>query len=104
MRAHPSARFHDKSAVELRLIPQTHPLRDMPVLGCFEIDRRRVVGFVQAGRAAPKYDGDLFTEDLRVDGGPGLRFPTFRHAVRLDGAVSAEGSSVWAMFQQPFAR
>lgn len=108
MRAYPSARFHDKSAVyyaaELRLIPQTNPLRDIPVLDYFEIDWWQVVGFVEAGRVAPKYDGDLFTKDLKLDGGLGLRFMTFRNVVRLDWAVSEEGSSVWAMFQQPFAR
>ncbi|MEA1890836.1 MAG: BamA/TamA family outer membrane protein [Pseudomonadota bacterium] len=108
MRGYPSRRFHDKSAVyysaELRLIPQTQPLRDLPLLNYFEIDWWQVVPFVEAGRVSDKYDTDLFIKDLKVDAGIGLRFMAFRAVVRLDWAVSDEGSSVWAMISQPFSR
>lgn len=108
MRAYLWARLHDESAVycaaELRLTPETNPPRDLPVLNYFEIDWWQWVGFVEAGRVAPSYDGDLFTDDLKVDGGLGLRLMTSRNVVRLEWAVFDEGSSVWAMFQQPFAR
>ena len=43
-------------------------------------------------------------KDLKVDAGVGLRFMAFRGVVRLDWAVGDEGSSVWAMFAQPFSR
>jgi len=108
MRAYPSGRFHDKSAVyysaELRFIPQTQPLRDLPLLNYFEIDWWQLVPFIEAGRVSDEYNGDLFFKDLKVDAGIGLRFMTFRSVVRLDWAVSEEGSSVWAMIQQPFSR
>ncbi|GBE07085.1 MAG TPA: hypothetical protein ENG90_01745 [Gammaproteobacteria bacterium] len=108
MRAYPSNRFNDKSAVyysaELRLIPQTQPLRDLPVLNYFEIDWWQIVPFIEVGRVGDTYDSDLFFKDLKVDGGIGLRFMTFRAVVRLDWAVSDEGSSVWAMISQPFSR
>lgn len=108
LRAYPSGRFHDKAAVyygaELRLIPQTQPLRDLPVLRYFEIDWWQVVPFVEAGRVAPSYNSDLFTKDLKWVAGIGLRLMAFRFPVRLDFAVSEEGASIWAMFAQPFSR
>ena len=108
MRAYPSGRFIDKSAVyyaaELRLIPQTQPLRDLPLLNYFEIDWWQLVPFIEAGRVNDEYNGDLFFKDLKVDGGIGLRFMAYRAVVRLDWAVSDEGSSVWAMISQPFSR
>ncbi len=108
MRAYPTGRFRDKSAVyysaELRLIPQTQPLRDLPLLNYFEIDWWQIVPFIEVARVSDTYDSDLFFKDLKVDGGIGLRFMTFRAVVRLDWAVSEEGSSVWAMISQPFSR
>jgi hypothetical protein len=108
MRAYPNGRFHDKAAVyysaELRFIPQTQPLRDLPLLNYFEIDWWQLVPFVEAGRVSDEYNGDLFFKDLKVDAGIGLRLMAFRAVVRLDWAVSDEGSSVWAMIQQPFSR
>lgn len=108
MRAYPSNRFHDKAAVyysaELRLIPQTQPLRDLPLLNYFEIDWWQLVPFIEAGRVHDEYDGDLFFKDLKVDAGIGLRLMTYRSVVRLDWAVSEEGSSIWAMVSHPFSR
>jgi hypothetical protein len=52
----------------------------------------------------PEYNSDLFFKDLKVDAGIGLRLMAFRAVVRLDWAVSEEGSSVWAMVSQPFSR
>jgi hypothetical protein len=108
MRAFPSGRFRDKAAsyyaAELRLIPQMQPLRDLPILRYFEIDWWQVVPFVEAGRVGPEYNSDLFFKDLKWDAGLGIRLMAFRMPVRLDFAVSDEGSSVWAMFGQPFSR
>ena len=108
LRAYPIGRFHDKAAVyyaaELRLIPQTQPLRELPVLKYFEIDWWQVAPFVELGRVGPTYDSDLFFEDLKWSAGIGLRLMAFRQPVRLDFATSDEGSSIWAMFGQPFSR
>jgi outer membrane protein assembly factor BamA len=108
MRAYPSGRFRDKSAVyyaaELRLIPEYQPLHELPIIKYFEIDWWQIVPFVEAGRVAPEYNSDLFFKDLKVDAGIGLRLMAFRTVVRLDWAISDEGSSVWAMVSQPFAR
>lgn len=108
MRAYPSGRFNDKSAVyysaELRLLPKTQPLRNLPLLNYFEVDWWQIVPFVEAGRVSDQYDGDLFFKDLKFDAGIGLRLMTFRSVVRLDWAVSEEGNSVWAMISHPFSR
>jgi outer membrane protein assembly factor BamA len=108
MRAYPSGRFRDKAAVyytaEFRMIPETQPLRDLPLLNYFEIDWWQLVPFVEAGRVGPEYDSDLFFKDLKWDVGVGLRLMAFRFPVRLDLAYGEEGASVWAMFSQPFSR
>lgn len=108
MRAYPSGRFRDKSAVyyaaELRLIPSYQPLRNMPIIDYFEIDWWQVVPFVEVGRVGPDFNSDLFFKDLKFDAGVGLRFMAFRTVFRLDFAVSDEGGSVWAMISQPFSR
>ena len=108
LRAYPSDRFHDKAAVyyaaELRLQPQFQPLRELPLIRYFEIDWWQVVPFLEVGRVGPDFDTDLFTRDLKWSAGIGLRLMAFRMPVRLDFASSEEGSSIWAMVQQPFSR
>jgi Omp85 superfamily domain len=108
MRAYPSGRFHDKSAVyyaaEWRLMPQTQPLKNIPLLNYFQIDWWQVAPFIEAGRVGPDYDADLFFKDLKWDVGVGLRLMAFRAVVRLDFAVGEEGAAAWAMISQPFSR
>ncbi len=69
LRAYPTARFHDKSAVyygaELRMIPQVNGLNRLPLLKHLEIDWWQVVVFAEAGRVGPKYNADLFIKDLK---------------------------------------
>lgn len=108
LRAYPIARFHDKAATyysaELRMIPRPNPLRDLPVIKYFKIDWMQLVGFVEAGRVGPDYNADLFVEDLKIDAGISLRLMTYHAVVRIDWATSKEGNSVWAMYEQTFAR
>jgi outer membrane protein assembly factor BamA len=108
LRAYPSGRVNDKAAVhyaaELRLLPQYQPLHDLPVMRYFEIDWWQLVPFIEVGRVAPEYNADLFSKDLKWTAGIGLRLMAFRTPVRLDIATSSEGTSVWAMFGQPFSR
>jgi outer membrane translocation and assembly module TamA len=108
LRAYPTGRVRDKAAVyyaaELRLIPQTQPLRNLPVFKYFEIDWWQLAPFVELGRVGPEYNSELFFEDLKWSAGIGLRLMAFRNVVRLDFATSDDRSSVWAMFGQPFSR
>jgi hypothetical protein len=108
LRSYANNRFRDKSAVhytaELRMIPGTQPLRNLPLINYFEIDWWQIVPFIEAGRVAPEYNTDLYYKDLKWDIGIGIRLMTYRTVVRLDLTVGDEGSSVWAMISQPFAR
>jgi hypothetical protein len=108
LRSYSRSRFRDKSAVyytaELRLIPGTQPLRDLPLINYFEIDWWQIVPFIEAGRVGPQYNTDLYYKDLKWDAGVGIRLMAFRTVVRLDIAVGDEGASAWAMISQPFAR
>jgi len=108
LRGYPSGRFHDKAAAyygaELRLIPRAQPLRNLPILRHLEIDWWQVVPFVEVGRVGPEVSSNLFLRNLKWSAGVGLRLMAFRLPVRLDVAYSAEGTSLWAMYGQPFSR
>ncbi len=88
----------------MRLIPQVNGLNQLPLLKHLEIDWWQLAGFIEAGRVAPGYNRELFTQDLKWDVGLSFRVMSFRQPLRLDWAVSEEGSSIWAMYSQPFAR
>ncbi len=108
MRAYPTGRFRDKSAVyyaaEMRFTPQFQEMRDWPIINYFDVDWFQIVPFVEAGRVSEDYNADLFTKDLKWDAGIGLRAMAFRSVIRLDFAVSEEGAAVVAMISQPFSR
>jgi hypothetical protein len=108
MRAYPSGRFRDKSAVyyaaEMRFTPQFQEMRDWPIINYFQVDWFQFVPFVEAGRVSDEYNADLFTKDLKWDVGLGLRAMAFRSVFRLDFAYSDEGAAVVAMISQPFSR
>jgi outer membrane protein assembly factor BamA len=108
MRAFPTGRFHDKSAVyysaEMRFTPQFQKMRDWPIINYFDVDWFQIVPFIEAGRVAEDYNADLFTKDLKFDAGIGLRVMAFRSVFRLDFAFSDEGGAVTAMISQPFSR
>ena len=108
LRAYPTGRFNDKSAVyytaELRMTPEGNPLREAPLLDYFAIDWVQLVGFVEAGRVGPDYTRELFFEDLKLSAGLDLRLMAHRRVFRVGLAWSEEGSQIWAMFGQPFSR
>lgn len=64
----------------------------------------KLVAFAEAGKVAPKYSTDLFIKDLKWGVGLSFRVMAYRMPLRLDWAVSEEGQTIWAMFEQPFAR
>jgi hypothetical protein len=108
LRAYPTSRFQDKAAVyysaELRLISTVNYIGDISFLSYFEIDWLQLVAFVEAGRVGPDHNTDLFIKDLKKDIGLSLRLMAFRSVIRLDWAVSDEGSQIWAMYNQTFGR
>lgn len=104
MRAYPSRRFHDRSVVyttaEYRYTPRWNPIGNISWLHWLKMDWWQFVGFAEGGRVANDY-WDLF-EDWKIDVGGGIRAYMAGGVVRLDGAVSDEGATMWVMFGHPF--
>ena len=107
MRAYPSQRFSDKSAIyygaEYRMIPQWNPFTDWPKLQKhIGVQWIQIVPFVEACRVAPSWSLDELHSGMKWDAGLGLRAMAKGLIVRLDIAGSEEGSSVQMMVSQPF--
>lgn len=66
------------------------------------MDWWQFVGFVEGGRVANEYSFSELSRDWKIDGGLGIRAYMAGGVVRLDLAVSEEGTSMWAMFGHPF--
>ena len=107
MRAFPSSRFNDRSAVyysaEGRFIPTWNPFNDWPWL-------QRHVGvqwwqwvvFGETGRVAPEWNLDELHSDMQWDAGFGVRLMAKGLVVRLDTAFSDEDFGIQMMVGQPF--
>ncbi len=106
MRGFEDSRFHDRSAVyytaEYRVIPQWQPLQKLKWLNFAQIQYWQWITFIEAGRVSDSYDAALFYEDLHLDAGVSLRGMLHTAVLRLDVAVSEEGSRVVAMYGHPF--
>ena len=79
-----------------------NPLGKISWLKFLQSDWLQLVGFVEAGRVVDEYNFPTLLEDLKVDGGFGLRAMLAGSVVRLDVGISDESTSVWAMFGHPF--
>lgn len=107
MRAYPSQRFSDKSAIyysaEWRLTPKWNPFNDFPKLQKYVgVEWLQFVPFIEVGRVAPDYDLGELHSDMKVSGGFGIRAWAKGIVVRADFATSNESSSVQMMVSQPF--
>ena len=105
MRGYPSDRFNDRSVLyttaEYRHTLKWNPVAGVNWLRWLKLDWFQLVGFVEGGRVAGDYDDELL-KDWKVDGGIGIRAMTAGAVVRLDVAVSEEGTNAWVMFGHPF--
>lgn len=106
MRAYPSHRFNDKSAVyataEYRYTPYWNPIGQVSWLRWLKMDWWQFVGFVEGGRVANTYSVDELFSDWKADAGLGLRAMMAGGVFRFDWAISDEGSGMWVMFGHPF--
>ncbi|MBC2716598.1 MAG: BamA/TamA family outer membrane protein [Desulfobacteraceae bacterium] len=106
LRGYPQYRFSDKVAIyygaEFRLIPDWNPLGRISVLKFFDIDWIQLVGILEAGRVDSHLSADSFYKDLHWDIGLGIRIMARKVVLRIDGAASDEGFSMWAMAGQAF--
>jgi outer membrane protein assembly factor BamA len=107
MRGYPSQRFSDKAAVcysaEARLIPVWNPFAAWPGLQRhLGVQWVQFVPFVEAGRVAPAWHLGTLHTDMRWDAGLGIRVLAKGLVVRVDTAVSEDGTYVQMMVAQPF--
>ena len=106
MRAYPTGRFNDRSAIyttaEYRYTPHWNPIKDISWLRFLRMDWWQLVGCIEGGRVAGSYDFKTLLSDWQYDGGLGLRAMMAGGVVRLDFAYSDEGVGIWAMFGHPF--
>jgi len=107
MRGYAATRFSDKAGVyysaEYRMIPEWNPFNNWPGLQKYVgIQWIQFVPFVEAGRVAPEWSPNTLNENMKFDGGIGLRAMAKGIVVRIDTAYSREGGSVQMMVSQPF--
>lgn len=105
MRAYPMNRFNDRAvlyaAAEYRYTLKWNPVGAVDWLRFLQSDWLQLVGFVEGGRVARDFDGDLL-KDWKVDAGFGIRSMFAGTVVRLDIGFSDETASAWVMFGHPF--
>jgi len=107
MRAYHFQRFSDKAGIyygaEYRMIPEWNPFNNWTWLQNYVgVQWVQFVPFVEAGRVAPAWSPDLLNSSMKFDGGIGLRAMAKGLVVRIDLAVSSQGSDVQIMVNQPF--
>lgn len=107
MRAYPTQRFNDRSAIyysaELRLTPEWNPFKNWSWLQShLGVDWLQFVPFVEVGRVASKWSFSELHEDMKIDGGLGIRARLRGLVVRVDTAFSDEGAGVQMFVGMPF--
>lgn len=107
MRGFPTQRFNDRSAIyysaELRLTPEWNPFDGWPWLQRHVgVEWLQFAPFIEVGRVASDWDFAELHEDMKIDGGIGLRARARGIVVRFDTAVSEEGVGIQMMVGMPF--
>lgn len=106
LRAYPQYRFHDKVAIyygaEYRAIPTWRPLKNVRLLKPLDVDWWQIVGIAELGRVDNGWSFETLYKDLHWSLGAGLRLMARKVVLRLDGAVSNEGATMWVMAGQSF--
>ena len=105
LRGYADNRFWDRAAVygslELRLVPQWNPFKNIAILKKADITWLQWVIFAETGRVAPEYTPDIL-HHLKGDAGFGVRMLANDTLIRFDVAASNEGFGVWARLNQAF--
>lgn len=106
LRGYDQNRFHDKASIygaaEYRYTLKYNPIKDIEWLSFVGLDWFQLVGFVEAGRVAPKYSANELLKDMKTDYGISLRAMASGLVVRSDIATSDEGTSFWVAVDHPF--
>ncbi len=106
MRGYDANRFNDRSVIytcaEYRHTLIKNPISNISWLRFLQLDWFQLVGFIEGGRVASKYNASTLFSNWKKDIGFGLRAMVAGGIVRLDYAYSDEGSHAWFMVGQPF--
>lgn len=106
MKGYPIDRFNDRSviyaAAEYRYTLNWNPIGKISWLKFLQSDWLQLVGSVECGRVANEYNLSTLFEDLKINGGFGLRSMFAGAVVRFDIGFSDEATSVWVMLGHPF--
>ena len=107
MRGYPTQRFNDRSAIyysaELRMTPEWNPFKNWPWLQKhLGVDWLQFAPFIEVGRVASKWSLSELHEDMKVDGGLGIRARVRGIVIRVDTAVSDEGVGIQMMVGMTF--
>ena len=96
LRAYPATRFNDKAGIlytlEYRYTLKWNPLKNFH-WGGLEVSWFELVGFGEVGRVAPSWNLGTIHENMKYDGGVGVRTMANTIIVRWDFAV---GTDQWA--------
>lgn len=105
-RGYPEGRFYDKAAIhyaaELRLIPKWNPLGADSFMKRLEIDWIMFAPFIELGRVAERWSISELHEDMDWSAGVGFRAMAKHTVMRIDTALSSEGSRIQMMIHHPF--
>ena len=107
MRAYPTSRFNDRSAIyycaEIRLTPEWNPFAKIGwVERYLSVAWWQWVFFTEIGRVAPSWTLDRLHQNMKVDVGVGIRGQVKGLVVRIDLAGSSETWGVSMIVSQPF--
>jgi hypothetical protein len=102
------SRFNSRSAVyyaaEYRHIPEWNPLKHFLPFEWLDVnaDWLQLVGFVELGRVAEKFDAGELHSEMKASGGVGVRAFLNQLVTRVDLAVSEEDVQVQMFIDQAF--
>ena len=107
MRAYPTSRFNDRSAIyycaEIRLTPEWNPFARIGwVEKYLGVAWWQWVVFTEVGRVAPSWSFSELHSHMKFDLGAGVRAMVKGLVVRIDLAGSSESWNVSMMVSQPF--
>jgi hypothetical protein len=107
MRAYPTSRFNDRSAIyycaEIRLIPEWNPFAKIGwVEKYLSVTWWQWAFFTEVGRVAPNWTLGNLHSNMKFDAGIGVRGQVKGLVVRIDLAGSSESWGVNMMVSQPF--
>jgi hypothetical protein len=106
LRAYQESRFNDRSAIyyaaEYRHVPSWNPWPEVPLINKLYIPWWQWVGFAEAGRVAGSYSLSTLHADMKWVIGGGIRAMVMGIVVRIDTAISEEGTGVQMTVGHPW--